>query len=365
MMSGKSKKNILILMIRSMGWLVVSTLAILMLLNLMARYFSWWSASFRWPFFCFLLILNVFGLLIVNIHSWRRKRSLQELSHQLIVLASEKPETKITWETNSFPELQELIKAFNRVINHSQQLYQEELKVEKSKDEMMSNISHDLRTPLTTIIGYLGLVVNQNQTLSAEEQQKYIKTAYDKSNQMKVLVEDLFEFSKTQSQDVNLNLTQFSLGDLFAQLLASYELEAQQRGITLSYDISPKLIVMYGDSDKLARVFINLLNNAFKYADGATFIKLTAQIKERHMVEIHVANNGAAISSSAIKNLFDRFYRVDNSRNSSTGGSGLGLAIVKGIVAQHQGKIWVESDPDLTDFIIKMPLSQSEEESND
>ena len=223
---------------------------------------------------------------------------------------------------------------------------------------MITNISHDLRTPLTAIIGYLGLVEMNATTLSPEDRAKYIHTAYDKSNQMKILVEDLFEFSKTQARDAVLNLTTISLGDLFAQLLASYEIEAHEHQIEMMQITNPELIILEADSDKLARVLINLITNAFKYGEGATYIKLTAQVKAQE-VEIRVINNGVQIPQEALLEIFDRFYRVESSRNSKTGGTGLGLAIVKGIILQHGGTVRATSDAELTTFIMTLPLKQS------
>lgn len=318
-----------------------------------------WSLSLpmtQWLTFLVLIIGNL-SILFWQYLRWRQSESLIRLIRDLRQIASQNSDMTIDWHAPYAPKTQALINVSNQIAQNTRKIREEERQSERSKDEMITNISHDLRTPLTAIIGYLGLVEMNGDSISAADRNKYIHTAYDKSNQMKVLVEDLFEFSKTQAHDAVLNITTLSLGDLFAQLLASYELEARDRYIKLTQMTNPELIILEGDSDKLARALMNLITNAFKYGDGATFIKLTAQVKESQ-VEIHVINDGVAISSDAIGDIFDRFYRVESSRNSKTGGTGLGLAIVKGIIEQHHGEVFARSNSELTSVIMTLPLKQ-------
>ncbi|MGX7051752.1 sensor histidine kinase [Leuconostoc palmae] len=306
-----------------------------------------------------LVVLLIGNALIIvwQFIRWRQEKSLVHLIREMRKIASENSDRLIDWQAPYAPKTQALIDVSNKIAKNTRKIREEERESERSKDEMITNISHDLRTPLTAIIGYLGLVEMNGQSLSEHDRSKYIHTAYDKSNQMKVLVEDLFEFSKTQAHNATLNLTMLSLGDLFAQLLASYAIEAQEHKIQMMQLTNPDLIILEADSDKLARVFINLITNAFKYGSGATFIKLTAQVKDS-MVEIKVINDGLRIPKEALTDIFDRFYRVESSRNSQTGGTGLGLAIVKGIINQHGGSVSATSDDQLTVFKILMPLKQ-------
>lgn len=321
--------------------------------------FSFWIvyACLALPLVCLL-----WGRLIWQL---RQQLNLNRLVAKMADIASSEHSDQIDWRPKSGRQIKTLVNSFNQIMAREADLRQEEQGVERSKDEMMTNISHDLRTPLTAIIGYLGLVVLPDQKVTPAEQKRYLKTAYDKSNQMKNLVEDLFEFSKTQAKSASLNITEFSLGDLFAQLLASYELEAQQKNIELTYLIQPKLIIMSGDSDKLARVLMNLISNALKYAEGASFVKITAQVRPDDQVEIRVTNDGRQIPQEATEDIFERFYRVESSRNNRTGGTGLGLAIVKGIVLQHHGRVWVESDEQVTSFVVVLPLQQPQEVSDE
>ncbi|CAM3151899.1 sensor histidine kinase [Leuconostoc rapi] len=304
-----------------------------------------------------LLAIGNASILIWQYVRWRQAESILRLIRDLYRIADEDSDRIIDWRADYAPKTQALINVSNQIAKSTRQIREEERQSERSKDEMITNISHDLRTPLTAIIGYLGLVEMNADVLSATERAKYIHTAYDKSNQMKVLVEDLFAFSQTQAHDAVLNISTLSLGDLFAQLLASYEIEAQEKKIELTQITNPEIIMLEADSDKLARVLMNLITNAMKYGEGATFVKLTAQVKDK-AVEIRVINDGAKIPSKDIVDIFGRFYRVESSRNSKTGGTGLGLAIVKGIIEQHQGSVFATSDDELTSFIVTIPLKQ-------
>ena len=340
-----------ILLLLFFSWSVVSGIGSL------REYWHFSALTNQWLVLLLLISGNIL-IMIGQYVKWRQSESLLSLIRDMNRIAQENSDSTIDWHAIYAPKTQALIDVYNQIAKNTRKIREEERESEQSKDEMITNISHDLRTPLTAIIGYLGLVEMNADTLNAEEKAKYVHTAYNKSNQMKVLVEDLFEYSKTQAHDAVLNLTTLSLSDLFAQLLASYEIEAQEKQIELTQITNPELIMLEADSDKLARVLMNLITNAMKYGEGATFIKLTAQIRESN-VEIRVVNDGIRIPSDAIKDIFDRFYRVESSRNSKTGGTGLGLAIVKGIIEQHHGSVSATSDDDLTSFIITVPLKQN------
>lgn len=152
----------------------------------------------------------------------------------------------------------------------------DERKIEKSKDELITNVSHDLRTPLTSIIGYLGLIEDK-QYRSEEDILKYTHTAYEKAKQMKTLVDDLFEYTKVQQHGAPVNIMKIDLNQLIEQLTASFELEAQHRGIEITSSVIPNPLMIEADPEKLGRVFNNLVSNAFKYGNGASYIRINAR----------------------------------------------------------------------------------------
>ena len=251
---------------------------------------------------------------------------------------------------------QHVITSVNALVDSAVQSMDDERKIEKSKDELITNVSHDLRTPLTSIIGYLGLIEDK-QYQNEEDLLKYTHIAYEKAKQMKNLVEDLFEYTKVQQHGAPVNIMRVDLDQLLEQLTASFALEAERRGIEISSQVVPNPLMIEADPEKLGRVFNNLVANAFKYGNGASYIRITAH-QEQDKVVVKVANDGTPIPEKAQSHLFERFYRAEASRSRATGGTGLGLAIVKSIVDLHHGQVTVTSDADETAFIVTLPLKQ-------
>lgn len=253
---------------------------------------------------------------------------------------------------------QHVITSVNALVDSAVQSMDDERKIEKSKDELITNVSHDLRTPLTSIIGYLGLIEDK-QYRNEEDILKYTHTAYEKAKQMKNLVDDLFEYTKVQQHGAPVNIMQIDLNQLLEQLTASFELEAQHRGIEITSSVIPNPLMIEADPEKLGRVFNNLVANAFKYGNGASYIKVDAR-QENDQVVVKVSNDGTPIPEKSIDHLFERFYRAEASRSRETGGTGLGLAIVKSIVDLHHGTVGVTSNEDETAFIVTLPLRQKD-----
>ncbi|MCH3905082.1 MAG: HAMP domain-containing histidine kinase [Lactobacillus sp.] len=256
------------------------------------------------------------------------------------------------------PDLQKVIDSINALVDSTVQAMDDERKIERSKDELITNVSHDIRTPLTSIIGYLGLL--QNKAFhSEEEHDKYVEIAFVKSKQLKSLADDLFEYTKLQSTKMRLQPQKLHLFSMLEQVAASFELEAEKKGMQINVDCKPEDLAIEADPEKLVRVYNNLISNALKYGHGASEINLSAQQLNDQRVELRVENNGEPIPADSLQQIFERFYRVENSRNKATGGTGLGLAITKSIVELHHGTIRCESDQKLTSFIINLPLKVS------
>ncbi|RVU70461.1 MULTISPECIES: cell wall metabolism sensor histidine kinase WalK [Lactobacillus] len=255
-------------------------------------------------------------------------------------------------------DLQRVIDSINSLVDSTVNSINEEKAIEQSKDELITNVSHDIRTPLTSIIGYLGLL--KTGYVTPEDQQKYINIAYTKAEQMKSLANDLLEYTTLKSNNTKLNLSDLHIYSMLEQVEAGFELEAEKKGIHFKIEARPKDLTIKADAEKLVRVYNNLINNAFKYGTGATEIKLVANLINKKTVELRVENNGAPIPEKSLKKIFERFYRVETSRNTKTGGTGLGLSITKGVVDLHHGTIRCTSDKDWTSFIIRLPLDPSQ-----
>ena len=251
-------------------------------------------------------------------------------------------------------DLQKVIDSINALVD-STVASMEERAIEQSKDELITNVSHDIRTPLTSIIGYLGLLKSSELN---EDQTKYIQIAYDKALQMKALAEDLFEYTTLRSSTNNkLVLAPLHVNSMLEQVAAGFELEAEKKNIAFNVVTRPRDLVIDADAKMIVRMLNNLISNALKYGRGATEINLIANKVNNEFVELRVENNGEQIPKKSLQKIFDRFYRVESSRNLKTGGTGLGLAITKSIVDLHGGNIKCQSTSELTSFIIQLPLN--------
>ena len=222
---------------------------------------------------------------------------------------------------------------------------------EKTKNELITNIAHDLRTPLTSIIGYLDILVN-NKNLTEEKKRDYLGIAFEKSKKLEVLIEDLFSFTKLNYGDeLAVNKERIDIIELLNQLISELYPLFENNGIECTMQSNVNSLILNVDPKLIVRLFENLINNAIKYGkDGKNIIIKVKNNKDLRTVEISIINFGQLIPEEALKKIFEKFYRVDNSRTSTTGGTGLGLAIAKSIVELHGGEITVKSDTDGTEF---------------
>lgn len=226
-----------------------------------------------------------------------------------------------------------------------------ERNAERQKNELITNVAHDLRTPLTTIVGYLELI-KDDTALSKEDVHKYSGIAYEKSIRLQEMMDDLFEFTKLDNADIKLNKSMINLSGLIMQMTDEFYPSFKDCNITPIVDLPEENIYVQGDGQLLARVFDNLISNALKYGYHNTDLKIEVSGDEKYAT-VKVINHGDTIAPEDIPLLFNKFYRTDSSRNSRTGGTGLGLAITKNIVDLHHGDISVTSDDQITTFIVK------------
>ena len=291
--------------------------------------------SWGWVFTGLMLLADAF---IVYWRLMRRYRQMQ-LRHvisELHYIASGHFSHRIKFTLDG--QMQRVVESVNALVDSTINAMEEERRIERSKDELITNVSHDIRTPLTSIIGYLGLI-EDNQYGSEEELKKYTHTAFLKSKQMKSLVDDLFEYTKVRQPDLPLSIVKIDLGAMLEQIGASYELEGNKKGMEVEVSVPDEPVFMEADGEKLARVFNNLISNAFKYGRDGKHVYLSVKQLSSKEVVVKIENDGEPIPEDAVPQLFDRFYRAESSRSRETGGSGLGLAIVQSIVERHNGYI--------------------------
>ena len=242
----------------------------------------------------------------------------------------------------------------NQMSSDIRKLMDKEREAERTKNELITNVAHDLRTPLTSIIGYLELLAGNTQ-IPQEMQHKYIEIAYSKSRRLEKLIEDLFGFTKLNYGKIAMHIGQIDIVKLLEQLLEEAYPNFEEKN--LSYDLQSNVPakIISADGNLLARLFDNLIGNAIKYgADGKrVLVKIHG---EEDTVTVSVTNFGRVIPADELPLLFNKFYRVEQSRSATTGGTGLGLAIAKEIVDMHGGTIRVASDLNGTVFTVKLQV---------
>ncbi len=230
---------------------------------------------------------------------------------------------------------------------------------EKKKSDLVLFLAHDLKTPLTSIVAYLSMLDGQPD-MPAQEREKYTHIALEKSLRLGELINEFFDITRYNFQNMELERVEINLSMMLEQLADELYGVLQGKHLTCEVDVEENLMV-YGDPDKLARVFDNILRNAIAYCYEDTKIEIGAQMKKAD-VEIIFTNRGDRIPGAMLQTIFEKFYRVDNSRSSGTGGAGLGLAIAKEIVEMHGGLIRARSDDNKTQFIVTLPSKNQEKE---
>jgi signal transduction histidine kinase len=212
--------------------------------------------------------------------------------------------------------------------------------------EVIGNISHDLKTPLTAIKGYSEGIMD-GVAATPEQLDKYVSTIHTKAVDMAVLVDELSYFTKIYQRKENFNFQEVIVNRYFSECVAAMALDLETRDIQLLYrsDVSEDTIVTL-DEEKIKRVINNIIGNAVKYIYHHHGMLLVQLSEDEEQVTVMIRDNGKGIEEEELPYIFDRFYRTDSSRNSKTGGSGLGLAIAKKIIDEHNGKIWAESEVD-------------------
>lgn len=247
-------------------------------------------------------------------------------------------------QPRSGDEIDRLADTYNAIVERVTTQLRELQQHDEARRDMIANVSHDLRTPIASLRGYLETLLLKQDSASREELRNYLEIATRQSERLAALVSELFELAKLDAKDARINPESFQLAELAHDVLHKFELEAEKKRVRLIGAISPEAPFVRADIGLIERVLQNLLENALRHTPESGEVRLSvAGNAERITVEIHDTGNG--IPEAEIPFIFDRFYRVDRSRNLSSGGAGLGLAITKRILDLHQSVIEVESAP--------------------
>lgn len=238
---------------------------------------------------------------------------------------------------------------------------EEKVQQEKQNRELISNISHDLKTPITAIKGYVeGIMDGVADT--PEKMDKYIRTIYNKANDMDRLINELTIYSGINSNRIPYNFHRINVADYFKDCVEEVGLDLESKNIELNYSnlVSPGVVVI-ADPEQMKRVINNIIGNSVKYMDKAQGVIDIRILDEIDSIRIEIEDNGKGIAAKDLPNIFERFYRTDSSRNSSKGGSGIGLSIVKKIVEDHGGYIWAtskEGEGTCMHFVLRKYMSE-------
>ena len=267
----------------------------------------------------------------------------------------------IEFEVRNEDELSNMARNLNRTTGEINRILAKERDEEKSRKEFITCIAHDLRTPLTSVIGYLQLVMAKAHASRSNEElqiknEEYVKIAYEKAIRLQGLIEELFSFTKTDSTELRLHLEEIDVVKLMEQLADECYPSLQEAGLALEFKTSAEVIKIEADGELMARAIANLLTNGIKYGkDGKKIIIDLYRENENGDLHIRIINYGRLIPEKDIDHIFDKFYRVEDSRSLQTGGAGLGLAITQNIVKLHGGCVNVKSDLSGTVFEIVLP----------
>lgn len=246
-------------------------------------------------------------------------------------------------EVKTDDEIGQLCRDFEEMRKRLKDTTSEKIEYDKKSKELISNISHDLKTPITAIKGYVeGIMDGVADT--PEKMDRYIKTIYNKANEMDLLINELTLYSKIDSNRIPYNFNPISVNDYFDDCAMDLQIDLESRGIDFSYiNYVEGDIKIIADAEQLKRVINNIISNSTKYMDKVQK-RINLRVKDvGDFIQVEIEDNGKGIGAKELPYIFDRFYRTDASRNSSTGGSGIGLSIVKKIIEEHGGKIWATS----------------------
>lgn len=294
-----------------------------------------------------LIVIIIFLVILLRFSiSWFTKY-FDEVSNGMDKLVEES-DNEITLS----PELDFMEIKLNQIKNNLEKQKKAALDAEQRKNDLVVYLAHDIKTPLTSVIGYLNLL-DEAPDMPPEQKAKYVGITLEKAYRLEQLINEFFEITRFNLQTIVLNKEKINLLFMLQQMADEFYPMLTPQGKQISVNV-PDGLTLRGDADKLARVFNNILKNAIAYSDENSVIDISAGQQDKNIV-ITFMNQGNPIPQAKLDTIFEKFYRLDSARSTNTGGAGLGLAIAQEIVTAHNGTISVESNPENTTFTVKLP----------
>lgn len=256
----------------------------------------------------------------------------------------------ISFSSPSLSQIETQMNQLKLTLRNNQRAARE---AEKRKTELVAYLAHDLKTPITSVIGYLTLLRDEPQ-ISPEMRARYVSISLDKARRLDDLINEFFEITRFNLSSISLEYSRVNLTRMLEQLVFEFRPMLKEKNLTCRLD-APADVILYCDPDKLQRVFDNLLRNAvgYSYPDTEILIRLTVDAASAHLL---FENHGMTIPAEKLSRIFEQFYRLDTSRTTGSGGAGLGLAIAKEIVELHHGQITASSEDEVIRFSVALPL---------
>ena len=354
---GQIIKRLVIEYFASLVVMAVCFIALVYALKTLCQSHVWYGNEFWYPLLhkikenltLYMAIICLAGGLLVTlvftIRIWLYLREVVQVSEKMALHAEEPVRMRAPLK-----ELQDEMNSVREQMLRNESLAKE---AEQRKNDLIVYLAHDLKTPLTSVIGYLTLLRDEPQ-ISPELRAKYTDIAYDKAQRLEQLINEFFEITRFNLTNMELNLTRVSLSRMLEQTASEFLPIMEEKNLRWELSIEKDIDIVC-DPDKLERVFDNLIRNAIFYCYEDSAIKLTLSRAEEY-AWIRVENCGKTIPKEKLERIFEQFYRLDEARSSATGGSGLGLAIAKEIVELHGGHIEAESEEESIRFFVWLPL---------
>jgi len=299
------------------------------------------------------IVIMIFLVILFNFSISRLTKYFDELIIGMDQLVEESGH-----EMTLSPELDFMEKKLNQIKNNLEKQKRAAREAEQRKNDLVVYLAHDLKTPLTSVIGYLSLL-DEAPDMPPEQKAKYVGIALEKAYRLEQLINEFFEITRFNLQTIVLNKEKINLRFMLEQMADEFYpiLHPQQKQISVHV---PDGLILWGDRDKLARVFNNILKNAIAYSYENSIIDVSAQPEDKNIV-ITFTNQGNPIPREKLETIFEKFFRLDTSRSTNSGGAGLGLAIAKEIVNAHGGHIFAQSHGEKTIFTVVLPQKQEKD----
>ncbi len=299
--------------------------------------------GFLMQFFVTVTVILIVSSILVTRYTYRSvAKPIQKLSEGMHQIAEGNLDYSVA--TTGTDEISELCNNFDVMRRALKETMETKVKYDHDNRELISNISHDLKTPITSIKGYVeGIMDGVADT--PEKMDRYIKTIYNKTNEMDRLINELTLYSKIDTNRIPYNFHRLDVSDFFNDCVEEIGLDLESKRVHLSYsNYIERGTQVIGDPEQLRRVINNIINNSVKYMDKPERAIDICVCDNNDSIQVEIEDNGKGIAAKDLPNIFDRFFRTDASRNSAQGGSGIGLSIVKKIIEDHGGYIWATSN---------------------